>query len=84
MNPLFSNLSEQTLSNVEEELSNNDSATNEELVDFFIEKLGLSLEQAEAAVELRSQYLIQIFHQGQGPLRQTTATAFDPSTGTFR
>lgn len=84
MNPLFSNLSEQTLSNIEDQLSNNDSSSSEELVDFFIEELGLSSEQAEAAVELRSQYLIHIFPLGQEPLRQTAGRVFDPSTRTFR
>jgi len=83
MNTLFSNLTAQTLSNIEDQLSNNEVSANEELVDFFIEELGLSLEQAEGAVKLRDQYLSQIFLEGHGPLHQQDGPTFDPTTQSF-
>lgn len=38
MNAMFSNLSKQILANIEDQLSNNEVSTDEELVDFFISK----------------------------------------------
>ncbi|MEX0297238.1 hypothetical protein AAH995_28705 [Pseudomonas putida] len=83
MNAMFSHLSKQTLANIEDQLSNNEVSTDEELVDFFIEELDLTLDQAEAAIHLRDQYRIQIFLEGHGPLHQQDSVAFDPLTRTF-
>ncbi|QCI14095.1 hypothetical protein E6B08_23325 [Pseudomonas putida] len=83
MNPIFSNLSKQTLANIEDQLSNNEVSTDEELVDLFIEEMELTLDQAEAAIRLRDQYRIQIFLAGHGPLHQQDSVAFDPVTRTF-
>ncbi|NWC83970.1 hypothetical protein HX798_27335 [Pseudomonas putida] len=83
MNAMFSHLSKQTLANIEDQLSNNEVSTDEELVDFFIEELDLTLDQAEAAIHLRGQYRIQIFLEGHGPLHQQDSVAFDPLTRTF-
>lgn len=83
MNATFSNLSHQTLSTIEDHLSNNEVSTDEELVDLFIEELELTLDQAEAAVRLRDQYRIQIFLAGHGPLHQKEVVVFDPVTKTF-
>lgn len=83
MNPIFSNLSKQTLSNIEDQLSNNEVSTDEELVDLFIEELDLTLDQAETAIRLRDQYRIQIFLEGHGPLHQQDSVAFEPLTKTF-
>ncbi|WP_438299558.1 hypothetical protein [Pseudomonas sp. NMS19W] len=83
MNVIFNNLSAKTLANVEDHLSNNEVSTDEELIDLFIEDLGLTLDQAEAAVRLRDQYRIQIFLVGHGPLHQSDSVAFDPTTRTF-
>ena len=83
MNAMFSNLSKQILANIEDQLSNNEVSTDEELVDFFIEELDLTLDQAEAAIRLRDQYRIQIFLEGHGPLHQQDSVAFDPLTRTF-
>ncbi|HBO2178603.1 TPA: hypothetical protein L4G72_006032, partial [Pseudomonas aeruginosa] len=55
MNPLFTNLTQETLAYLEDQLSNNDVAGDDELIDLFIEELSLTLEQAEAAVALRDQ-----------------------------
>ncbi len=84
MNAIFSNLSKQTHAAFEEQLSNNEVSSNEELLDIFIEDLELTLEQAEAAVQLRSQYLTQIFLLGQGPLHKQKSVAFDPTTKNFK
>lgn len=84
MTSIFANLSQDTLASIEEQLSNNDVSSNEEMIDFFIEELELSSQQAEAAVELRSQYLQTIFLVGQGPLHVTDGQIFDPRTKTVR
>lgn len=83
MNTIFSNLSKQTLANIEDQLSNNEVSTDEELVDLFIEELDLTLEQAEAAIRLRDRYRIEIFLEGHGPLHQQNSVVFDPLTRTF-
>lgn len=83
MNAIFNNLSKQTLANIEDQLSNNEVSTDEELIDLFIEELELTLDQAEAAIRLRDQYRIQIFLEGHGPLHQQDIVAFDPVTKTF-
>ena len=83
MNIIFSKLSKQTLANIEDHLSNNEVSTDEELVDFFIEELELTLDQAEAAIRLRDKYRIQIFLKDHGPLHQQDSVAFDPATKTF-
>ncbi|NQC28419.1 hypothetical protein DZ898_030240, partial [Pseudomonas aeruginosa] len=56
----------------------------DELIDLFIEELSLTLEQAEAAVALRDQYLCQVFLIGQGPLHQADGLRFDPHTKSVR
>ncbi|MBF8791600.1 hypothetical protein IRZ70_02120 [Pseudomonas monteilii] len=83
MNAIFRNLSKQTLANIEDQLSNNEVSTDEELVDLFIEALDLTLEQAEAAISFRDRYRIEIFLEGHGPLHQEKGVAFDPLTATF-
>lgn len=84
MNAIFASLTPEILSNVEDQLSNNEVSCDEEMVDFFIEELGLSLEQAEAAVALRSQYLQMIFLAGQGPLHEASGLVFCPATKSVR
>ncbi|EAZ56192.1 hypothetical protein IPC600_22710 [Pseudomonas aeruginosa] len=84
MNPLFTNLTQETLAYLEDQLSNNDVAGDDELIDLFIEELSLTLDQAEAAVALRDQYLCQVFLIGQGPLHQADGLSFDPHTKSVR
>jgi len=84
MNAIFSNLSKQTLANLEDQLSNNEVSTDEELVDLFIEEFELTLDQAEAAIRLRDQYRMQIFLEGHGPLHRHDSVVFDPVTATFK
>lgn len=83
MNPLFADLEPSTLESLEDQLSNNENASNEELIDFFIEELGITSEQAEAAVALRLQYLQHIFLSGTGPLHQADGLKFNPTTKHF-
>lgn len=84
MNPLFTNLTQETIDYLEDQLSNNDVAGDDELIDLFIKELSLTLEQAEAAVALRDQYLGQVFLIGQGPLQQVDGLSFDPHTKSVR
>ncbi len=49
MNPLFTNLTQETLAYLEDQLSNNDVAGDDELIDLFIEELSLTLEPSQAA-----------------------------------
>ncbi|MBA6130007.1 hypothetical protein [Pseudomonas juntendi] len=83
MNAIFKSLTKQALANIEDQLSNNEVSTDGELIDFFIEALELTLEQAEAAVSLRDQYRMQIFLEGHGPLHQQQTQVFDPITQSF-
>ncbi|MCQ4322710.1 MULTISPECIES: hypothetical protein [Pseudomonadaceae] len=84
MNPIFNTLTTAILDNVEDQLANNEVSTNEELWDFFIEELGLTAEQADAAIALRPRYLGQIFLIGQSPLYQDNPVSFDPEAKVFK
>lgn len=84
MNPIFNNLTAAVLDNIEDQLANNEVSTNEELWDFFIEELGLTAEQADAAIALRPRYLGQIFLIGQSPLYQDNPVSFDPEAKVFK
>ncbi len=81
MNPLLHPLSATTLDNIEDQLANNDEASDEELFDFFLEELDLSAEQAEAAIALRAMYLGRVFLTGHSPLYQDTPVYVDPAIG---
>ncbi|MDU8491927.1 hypothetical protein RYA07_26760 [Pseudomonas syringae pv. actinidiae] len=78
MNPVFSNLATAILENVEDQLTNNEEAHDGELWDLFIDELGLTVEQADAAIALRSRYRCEIFIARQSPLYQTNTITFDP------
>lgn len=81
MNPLFQSLSAITLDNLEDQLANNEDASDEELFDFFLEELDLTAEQAEAAIALRPQYMGRLFLNGNSPLYQQTPVHIDPAGG---
>lgn len=81
MNPLFQSLSAITLDNLEDQLANNEDASDEELFDFFLEELDLTAEQAEAAIALRPQYMGRLFLNGNSPLYQETPVHIDPAGG---
>lgn len=78
MNPIFNTLTHATLANIEDQLANNEVSVDEELWDFFVDDLGLTAEQADAAVALRPQYQREIFISGQSPLFQENTVSFDP------
>lgn len=84
MNPIFNNLTQEILENIEDQLANNEVSTNEELWDFFVEELEMTAEQADAAVALRPKYLGQIFLTGHSPLFQDETVSFDPNDKTFK
>jgi len=84
MNPIFTNLTPATLANIEDHLANNEVSIDEELWDLFIDDLGLTAEQADAAVALRWQYQRAIFQTGHGPLFLDDPIAFDPKDQTFK
>ena len=46
MNPIFNNLTQEILENIEDQLDNNEVSTNEELWDFLVEELEMTAEQA--------------------------------------
>ncbi|WP_458737150.1 hypothetical protein [Pseudomonas chlororaphis] len=78
MNPIFKHLTPAILANVDDQLTNNEVSDNEEMRNFFVDELGLTAEQADAAVALRPQYMGRIFLTGQSPLFLENAVAFDP------
>lgn len=83
MNPLFANLTPLILENIEDQLANNDVSSDEEMFDFLLEELGLSAEQAEAAIALRPQYQVTLFLTGQGPLHLACTVEFSPASKTL-
>ena len=84
MNPIFKNLTQEILENIEDQLANNEVSTNEELWDFFVEELEMTAEKADGAVALRHKYLGQIFLTGHSPLFQDETVSFDPNDRTFK
>jgi hypothetical protein len=84
MNPIFNTLATAILDNIEDQLTNNEVSTDEELWDFFIEELDLTAEQADAAVALRPRYQGQIFLIGHSPLYQDKTVSFDPKDKAFK
>lgn len=75
MNPIFENLTPAILANVDDQLTNNEVSDNEEMRSFFIHELGLTAEQADAAVVLRPRYMGQIYLIGKSPLFLENAVA---------
>jgi len=81
MNPLFANLTPLILENIEDQLANNDTSSDEEMFDFLLEELDLTVEQAEAAIALRPQYMGRVFLSGNSPLYQDASVYIDPAVG---
>ena len=80
---ILSSLPESLLSFVEDQLSNNEVSSEEELVDQFIVN-GLSGEQARHALTYRDRYRCNIYQTGFTPIRNPGAVLrFDPHTGNF-
>ena len=55
---------------IEDVLSNDESSTNAELVEYFL-KHGLGRLQAESVLHHREDYLLNVYRIGEGPLRST-------------
>jgi len=84
MNPIFNNLTQEILENIEDQLANNEVSTNEELWVFFVEELEMTAEQADAPAALRPKYLGDIFLTGHSPLFQDETVSFDPNEKKFK
>jgi hypothetical protein len=68
---------------VEDQLSNDESSDDEEMIAFFVEK-GLTGEQAAQALTYRQRYLINIYRNGFTPIRNHgVILRFNPSAGDF-
>ena len=78
MNPVFKTLTTEILENVEDQLANNEDVQDGELWDFMVDELGLTGEQADAAMALRPLYRCKIYLTGQSPLYQLNSISFDP------
>lgn len=83
VDPFLSSLSDEVLRLVEDQLSNNDVASDEELHAHFIAK-GLTDVQATRALHYRSHYLQTIYLEGHTPIRKgKQAIRFDPHRRQF-
>ena len=76
MNPVFNTLTRAILDDIEEQLSNCESV-DEDLWDFFVDDLGLTAEQADAALALRAQYQAGIPIDGSCLLLQKLTLSSD-------
>lgn len=78
MNPTLSSLSDEMLRFVEDQLSNSDVASDEELHALLITN-ELTDAQATQALRYRSDYLLNIYLEGHTPIRSgDKALRFDP------
>lgn len=76
-------LSLKLLQLVEDQLSNDESSSNEELQEHFIQS-GLAKDQAQEAIELRSRYLMHVYHEDFTPIRTPgRALRFNPHIRDF-
>lgn len=83
MDSLLAALPESLLVFVEDQLSNNDVSSDEELQEHFI-ACGLSEEQARHALTYRDRYRRDIYLQGFTPIRTPDAALrFNPHTRDF-
>ncbi len=81
MDATFSNLSNAVLWFIEDQLSNNEDADDDELKECFIQE-GLSPEQADQALAYRDRYSNSIYVNGLTPIRHgPAAQRFNPRTG---
>lgn len=84
MDPMFSALTEEQLRMIEDQLSNNESSTDEELFEFFIEE-GIPVTATREAVSLRDDYLTRIFEEDYTPIRAgENARFYDPQARQFK
>lgn len=80
MDAAFSNLSYAVLWFIEDQLSNNEHADDDELKECFIQE-GLSPDQADRALTYRDRYSNNIYVNGMTPIRKgSAAQRFNPRT----
>lgn len=83
MDSILSSLPAPLLDLVEDELSNNERASDEDMRHYFIE-CGLSEREARRALIYRDRYLSNIYRVGYTPIRKGhEALRRNPSTGAF-
>lgn len=83
MAPVFSELSEAQLYTIEDVLSNDESSSDEELFEFFIEE-GIPVAPARAALTYRDRYLANIYLDGHTPIRRgRDAWHYEPQARRF-
>lgn len=68
MDDIFKTLSHDQMINIEISFSNDEYSTDEALIEFFTNDLGLTKEQAEHALSFRQLYLDHIFASGHSPI----------------
>ncbi|MBS7560139.1 hypothetical protein KHO49_17510 [Pseudomonas sp. RC4D1] len=79
----FSPLTQSQLIYVEDQLSNNEASSDEELIQSFIAE-GLSEEQAKSALTYRLRYLSNIYRHDRTPIRSPKSVLrFNPHSGLF-
>ena len=83
MDAILSSISIAALRLVEDVLSNDESSSDEELLDYFIAN-GLTEAQARQALTNRSQYLCNLYLSGSTPiLKGAKALRYNPHSGLF-
>lgn len=83
MDPILASLPASLLRLVEDQLSNNEVSSDEELLDHFISD-GLTEEQARQALTYRNQYLANLYLDGFTPiLKGSEALRFNPYSRQF-
>ncbi|MGO1069666.1 hypothetical protein [Lysobacter sp. CA199] len=78
--PLLASLPDPLLTLVEDQLSNNESAGDEELRSYFI-ACGLTTEQADRAVQYRPAYATDIYWGNATPIRTGVGLRYNPRSG---
>jgi len=83
MDPILISLPDSLLRFVEDQLSNNESSPDEELLEHFLSS-GLTEMQARQALSYRDQYLAHIYLEGFTPIRSSyEALRYNPQSRRF-
>ncbi len=83
MDTILSSLSATALRFVEDQLSNDESSSDQELLEHFVAN-GLTEEQGRQALTYRSQYLRNLYLEGFTPISKgAQALRFNPSSRRF-
>lgn len=80
--PILAELSKPLLALIEDQLSNNESDSNDDLYAYFVAN-GLTPVQAERALAYRDLYLCNLYLQGATPISGGAVARFDPDSGRF-